>query len=514
MLSVAVVLAYAAVDRGKPIAASGRLWFYLAYGLALWAEPAQLAYAAPAVLFALVVDEIRRGPIVVREAIARLIRDGIGVLIITVALVLFFAARGELAGVVDNTYDLLAGGIYGALPTTLDVAFRTHPGAIVSITAPFALLFVGAYLSAKRGSAAAVRLGAAIAGCGIIGIMVDQKYFIRGPLGGQIFDTTAVGALLLLAVLIRSSRLGRIATWVTVGAMTAIVVNNANLWRPGYERVSAAVGRTNRTIRTLGEPALMKQANEHAFDKERFADFHDEMKIVEWMQARAMKGLYVMGDVPILYLFQPSPPPYQVNIYNTSPMRAQLQVRSWIRERQPQMVVLDPRAVSFDGVPHIVRVPILTAEVILNYVPETTIGPYRILTRREGKPIPFEFWQGIYGASIDFGYLLQQSSNPRWPDCAGNKPQDEQCLRYLWLRFAQAVGTDTRVVLPVQVGSAKFEISFVRTPGTSEYLIPLDRIWFWLAAETAGIGAQIQIPDGLVAEHRYVGKKPPTSALY
>jgi hypothetical protein len=66
----------------------------------------------------------------------------------------------------------------------------------------------------------------------------------------------------------------------------------------------------------------------------------------------------------------------------------------------------------------------------------------------------------------------------------------------------------------VEIGAETFEISFVRTPETQEYLIPVDRVWFWLAAESSGLVPHVQLPQGVAVRQKMVNKAPPQPVLY
>ena len=510
LLSIAFALSYVAMERDGPLLGSGRLWFWLAFALALWAEPAQLLYAAPALAFALFVDEAARGPFAAKRVVVRLITDSVGPFVLVLFLAVFFAVRGEIAGVLENAQDLAAGSIYGTMPTDIDPVFKAYPDSALSVFAPLALLLIGVYFLVRRPDPAAHRPALAVAVCGIVGLLIDQKFFIRGPLHSQMFGPLIVGATFILILLYLSS-LSRVAVRLAFGAILGAVAMNPSILWTGYMRVSGAAGRFERTIQTLGETKRMDEANRSAFAASRFSAFPDEMAIIDWMHAHGSKSLYVIGDMPILYLFAPPPPPYQVNLYNSSPVKAQLHVRKWMRRTSPDVIVLDPRTTTFDEVPNIVRVPILASEVTLGYVPQAVIGPYHLLTRRSGQPIPLAFWRQVFGTSVDFGHLLDQSQSRRWPACPEGTTEGT-CVRYLALRFVDPVSADTRFELPVEVEGQTFQISFVRRSGTHEYLLPIDRIWFWLAGESSGTRPQAKPrPD---VEQAIVSKLPPRPILY
>src|ERR1043166_9682742 len=178
------------------------------------------------------------------------------------------------------------------------------------------------------------------------------------------FGPLIVGATILLILLYLSS-LSRVAVRLAFGAILGAVAMNPSILWTGYMRVSGAAGRFERTIQTLGETKRMDEANRRAFAGSRFSAFPDEMAIIDWMHAHGSKSLYVIGDMPILYLFAPPPTPYQVIVFTSAPVKAQLHVRGAVRQTSPDVIVLDLRHTSFDEVPNIVRVPILGSEVTL-----------------------------------------------------------------------------------------------------------------------------------------------------
>jgi hypothetical protein len=508
LLSVAVALAFAAIDRDQSVFSAGRLWFCLAFGLALWAEPAQLFYAAPAVAFIAVADELRRRPYVPRQILSRAASDAAGPIVLVGLLIVFFAARGELAAVIETNRDLAAARIYGAYPTPIEPVLRYYPAIMISVFAPFIFLFIGTYFLARRSGHP--RLAAAIGACGLIGIVIDQKFFLRGPFGGQAFGISVVGAFLTFALLYLSDR-RRLAVACACGAIVAAIGMNDDVWRPAYAKVAAAPTRIAGTVGAVTAQDLMREANQGAFALSRFADFPDELGIIDWIKSRGKKSLYVLGDMPIFYLFVSAPPPYQVNIYNSSPIEAQLRMRDWLRKSQPEVVVLDPRAKTFDQVQTVVRIPIVVNEVVLNYAPEIAIGPYWVLTPRGESPLRLDFWRQVYGSTVEFGRLLEQSQSPHWATCPVGAAAG-QCIRYLQLRFSNPVMAETTFNLPVRVAAHTFTVSFVRVPGKPEYLVPIDRLWFWLAGESLVTSPQPQPTPGV--EQSIVSKMPPRPVLY
>jgi len=195
--------------------------------------------------------------------------------------------------------------------------------------------------------------------------------------------------------------------------------------------------------------------------------------------------IFVLTDNAVLYLLLGQLPPYHVNLYNSSPIYEQEKTDRWIGRMAPERVVFDTRQIAFDGVPHVVRAPVLFAAVIESYVLHRTEGPMDILRRRRaGEPVALDYWQGRLGKRFEAGDLGAASTVGTAPPCTA----PASCREVLMVNTAEP---GKPVTVPVQVGGQVFEIAFTARPGQSHFALPLDRVWFWAVPRRGGIPVRI-----------------------
>jgi hypothetical protein len=66
----------------------------------------------------------------------------------------------------------------------------------------------------------------------------------------------------------------------------------------------------------------------------------------------------------------------------------------------------------------------------------------------------------------------------------------------------------------VRVGPENFRISFVRKPGLERYLIPLDRIWFWVTGEAKNFAPKTILPADSTVQTNIILKSLKNPILY
>jgi hypothetical protein len=512
LLGPALVLSYAAIDRDARSLLHGRACFAIACLVAFWGESLQCAYAAPAIVFMLVYDECGRRPFRFKAIIARAALDFALPALLLAGLAAILYQRGVLSSVVTDFAEIAAGGIYGATPTTLTTILQDAPGLVSLVTfGPPILIFIGLALLMRREAVIPPRVALVIAGCGILGLMYAQKLFFRAPATDQLISPTLIGAVFLLAWLILKRR--RFVALAALGGVVAglIVVNTHAGW-VAQRGTSNVFARWSHVVSALTNPEPFIAASRSAYARDRFSSHPDELAVIDALKIDARFNLYVLGDAPMFYLFSRRPPAYYTNLYNTSPIGAQLRLVEAFAKDPPDAIILDPKATVFDGLQNIVRLPALIGAVIRTYVPEGKLGPYDVLRRRTpDRPIPLGFWAGVYGSRIDFGGLLQQIDARPGPPCT--PAERDTCIRYLNVRIGADVPARTPVELAVQAGSAEFKVSFVPQRGRSDYLLPIDRIWFWTAAEENGLTPTIKPLAGVTVDAP-VGRRSKGPVLY
>jgi hypothetical protein len=201
-------------------------------------------------------------------------------------------------------------------------------------------------------------------------------------------------------------------------------------------------------------------------------------------------------------------------------------------------MVWNTRYAGADCVPAPVRNPLVFENVVMNYVPERTIGPFAIMRRRSAnEPVPISFWRDSLGTSLDLGHLGEHSSFKNLDNC--REVSSQRCRDFLLLKLPEQEKERLRVVfekkiaafksfpsvltrtealsesytVPVQVADYSFKIVFRVSDPDKESLISLDRVWFWGALKKAGYEPRLgPIPAGLQAQ--IVRKAPRDDILY
>ena len=85
------------------------------------------------------------------------------------------------------------------------------------------------------------------------------------------------------------------------------------------------------------------------------------------------------------------------------------------------------------------------------------------------------------------------------------------CSSFLVVRFPPGAGHTPQIVVPVTVNGLHFQIAF-ETAAESEYVIPLDRLWFWGAGSPATRRVDTAPAGGAVIT--VVQREPDSGVLY
>jgi hypothetical protein len=145
LLAAGLALSYAAIHRNMPVLASGRPWFWILCGLALWADVVQFVYAAPVVVYAYLHDEFWSAEPSLQRRMRRAAQDLVVPAAAFTCFVIFLAYRGELDGFVETSRQSAAQAIYAVLPTQLQESSRNIVSVnSIGVFALFVLLFLGA----------------------------------------------------------------------------------------------------------------------------------------------------------------------------------------------------------------------------------------------------------------------------------------------------------------------------------------------------------------------------------
>jgi hypothetical protein len=174
--------------------------------------------------------------------------------------------------------------------------------------------------------------------------------------------------------------------------------------------------------------------------------------------------------------------PLSDNLYNASPIRAHVDMAKALSESPPEFVVSirgQSRSMKFRTQCGCRYWLIRSCRTIY---PTPKLG----LLTRWYHAARADGYRSIFGAksiedTFDLEHIPEQSQSATLPDCS--LQQDQFSSRFLMISMRLQATYAGHLEIPVRVGPENFRISFVRKPGLERYLIPLDRIWFWVTGE-------------------------------
>jgi hypothetical protein len=518
LLGVNVALAYVAIGEARLQFNAGHLLFGVALSLALFFEPVQVLYAAPAILAKLLLDVFERktpfGGGLVRRLVAEFSLP-------LASLIIYFSLISDVDELREIVMFMLSLGPHAyatAVPTDLakDVQWPFGVGLLL-LAGPSALIGAGLYRKLS-GTSTAPAIDDVLITLGIVGFMYFQKHLVR-PVEWQ-FTTPTLIAMLIWLVSDPAFRRGRVA--VIGGVAAGIVFWSFNLTgAPGnlFREMIAAPQNAVDSIRVIiSSPDVVTQARDNTYSPERFSTFPNLNNIAA--RLRALGGgeipnpLYIIGDTPMLYALLHQVPPYNTNDFNTSPILEQRRVVDWIVQNRPNYAVWNTNDLQFDGFPRTVRLPLLYALDAATFVPAEILGEFAILKRRaDGEAPALAWWRDRLGSKIDLGGLLRRSSFDRLADCIA-APSLERCTPFLEITVPAELRSQPRLAVLVAVGDLTFRIEFSPSPAIGTYHVRLNRLWFWDAARLAQLPFRIVGAENPAVTVTLVTKAPDDRSLY
>jgi hypothetical protein len=328
---------------------------------------------------------------------------------------------------------------------------------------------------------------AVVAGAGAILLVKDA---IR-PLTG---DLTLMLVLALLLSLVAAARMlldgqrrvAPVALGLVVGLLAAALTfsGEVSVLTTG---ISTAPVRLYRDLVTTVRPSSEARAVEKGqFDWSHFTQFPAELALARAI-APLVRGsssnLYVLGDDPVEYVLLNQQPPWEINVYNTSPIRDQHHVIAWIEDHKPAVAILDlPDGQTFDGVPDDVRIPLVYQQIVGAYEPAKSVDGYDVLLRRRPREKPAAtFWIDQLGSVLDLGAIPDVES-PILPATRGSERTPVLQVR------ARTTAPRGEVSVPISFGGNVVTVEFQATPGRRSYDIPIDRLWPWALSHHVKLG--------------------------
>ena len=494
LLGPAIVIGYLAARRDVPVQPWSLGPFWLATALALLFDPPQVLYAGPALLLLSGMDFWTCRPLS-RTALVSFVRlpllAGAGVMVLALGAGAWLAGHGQLAGFWGFYSQVADTFQYAAHPTLFDPAWPIFDLRHAMLLWPAFAMSIGAYELTRRGDR---RLGEVLLTLGLLTFMTMQKHLVR-PMEFTMGTLALFGSLSYVAVGRRSSsvRFQAIGA-IFAGVSLAVLVTHGRTEIAGSLLMDAP-RRALGSLRLLTTKEAVRRANDLRFAPERFASYRQERELIEGIRERwhtsGPLSVFMLSDAPIAYLMTGQRPVWFSNMYNTSPVYEQERMSEWLAKTPPSYVAFDPGFLEFDRVPTAVRVPIVVKAVIDGYVPAGRTGHFEVLRRRrKGESVPLGYWRQQLGNSINLGHLLESIDSSTYGPCQDGRP----CEHYLAVTVEPTSNPQPTAALEIEVGGSPFEIRFALSPGKTDYIVPLSRLWVWHAAKAAGASVEIGRP--------------------
>jgi hypothetical protein len=505
LLPLDVIFAYLAVNREQRTFQPAHLLLAASAALAFFYEPAQLMYAAGGML----AHTCYR--VAARFRGARFHWDWQGI-----AAELRMRALYELMPVAASICIVLGflatqGMVRGFLAFYLDLGTQTKysasvanvPGWMYPQLTTLSIFVITFYLLGLsfRGCFQGPRTyNPAVAAClslSAVSYLALQKHIIRGPVSNQLLVIPAL-AIVFYAVWRWPSR--TIAQTLIVGGFlggfVGLAIHKGVHTQVGHAvRDSAAILASNYRI-VVPQRSAVQHAVKNEYSRARFHSLA-KMKVIEVLVndlgfTRSDK-IFSLSDDGFFYALANQDAPYEITAYNGSPIADQRRVLEWLRRNSPRFVLWDARKVQFDGVPNLVRVPLIYRYVVENYVFLRSIDQYEVLKRRSAtEPIDMKFWREKLSSPVDLGHLPALSNPKDYRSCAA----PAACGDLLHIKTPVGFrGPSDKVVLRIPQ-QPDLAITFATAPGQRDYFINLDRIWFWRALATLEPHPALQAASG------------------
>jgi len=378
---------------------------------------------------------------------------------------------------------------YGMYPPALQ-AWLDGPDSLPSslLWSIFALAFVTVFRSVSKFRNKSSLPALSIALCALC-FFLFQKQLIRPHMAFQIVMLPAFGLAWSLYEQVEDSKSERTSLFAS-GVFTALVffVLSGGFEGGGlsfFTLASEIKGSKGRLESLLYSPDRWGAAKKSYFridalhvgrGEQSGSEFFAEVESRLHLQLE--DKIFVLGDEPYVYLALSKECPYFLTLYNQSLLEDQFQTLRWLELHKPKYVFFDPEKKSFDGVPNVVRTPLLFQYVASHYVPETTVGVFKVLRERGEQEQPArEFWAETLGRSIDLGFIPAASMIPvRGKPNEGGTPVLLVSIEHPQGGRKRKIGLGENDSVQAE---ERFSFEFREDESLHEYGIRLDRLWYW-----------------------------------
>jgi hypothetical protein len=320
-------------------------------------------------------------------------------------------------------------------------------------------------------------------GIGLVAFMVLQKHFMRW-MDDQLLIFALISAALLTA---GGPGIRRRSDYVSWGLLLGTFIAMLAV-RPAAATMLSSLGdapaRSARSLSYLvtGEDDA-RRVRAQRFAPERFEVYHLERRAANIINSRISgepaSKIFALTDEMPMYVLVGQKSTWISNMYDASPLYRQHRVVDWLRRERPPFAVFSLDHLLFDQFQLALRVPLVFAEVVADYVPLDTDTKMQVLQRRlPGQPIAVAYWRDRLGSDLYVGRLTSVSSYGR-PGCSTT------CGDLLEVRLPP--DGSGNVTVPVTIDGLPFSVTFTRVGDETTYRLLLDRVWFWNAAGRAGL---------------------------
>jgi hypothetical protein len=320
---------------------------------------------------------------------------------------------------------------------------------------------------------------------GLTAICIFGKHLVRPHMANQFIGIIFVGAVLLLWVLRQGWSVAQVFA---LSAWLGII-----LYATSAQAIVARLARTllasprniERGIEALDfSSSAGLDAYRYFFSQERLSTVYPIIPALSQFRAevardRALSStFFVLGDEAFLYnVFGQKPPPF-ISFYNSSDVRDQMDIVQWLETERPSIVVWNSKILAFDGVPNVVRVPLIFRSVMNHYRKVKDADGFWLLVRDDSLVFEPALWYGALGREVNLGALPSESSIGQYPLC-GLGALDTQCRAVIRIaRQGRQLQSATSLAISILQGESEHGVDFTALSSRSEFFIRLDRLWF------------------------------------
>jgi hypothetical protein len=455
-------------------------------------EPSQALYALPAFLVLLVYSVVsRRWLRFVSEVCKPLGAGLISGCAILIAFLCYINATDQADGLV-RLYSRLgssaisssvAGNISAWLSNPITLEGGVLGGSLIIMA--WGVFCASSLSTGPRRDVAVVALAVGTASMCIFG-----KHLIRPHMANQFIAFVLVGAVLILWVVRHGwTRSQVLALYAWLGMILYISTSSAGAG--DVQRiVTAAPKNLLEGLQLTSLPRNSgRESYRYFFSEERLLKVYpviDELhRLLEMTAAtKGSRTFFVLGDEAFLYnVFRQKPPPF-ISFYNSSDVRDQIDIVNWLEAEKPSVVVWNTSSQSFDGVPNVVRVPLIFKHVFAQYRKVGVFGDYWFLERLDTPSSDATPWREVLGSELNLGFLPNLSSIGSYPTCVlGNRGMGCEPVIHITRDGSIAnnkvePGRNTSFTITVRQKDMEYAAVIPALASQSDLYVRADRLWF------------------------------------